>query len=188
MPNHHALAERFGVFGRFYVAEGRAGRFSTTGNMPMLQVIRPPNDHTSASGGSHSPRAQVADNNLALGRIFEALTRSPFNTMDVLATIERILHLGSLSQFDRFGRPISEPFGGVLDLRPHRTSRPAVDLEERNPFFGGDTRESVYLDLRLEGLADEELFNRVLWLMVKCDARPYPPARRVATLEFARAR
>src|ERR1700693_2589311 len=38
-----------------------------------------PNDHTSgASAGRPTPRAYMADNDLALGRIVEALSRSPF--------------------------------------------------------------------------------------------------------------
>jgi hypothetical protein len=143
-PNHHALAERFGVFDRFFV-----------------------NAEVSPDGHNWSLAAY---------------------TTDALATIERILHLGSLSQFDHFGRPISEPFGNAPDLRPYRTSRPAVDLEERNPSSGRDARESAHLDLRFEDLADDESFNRILWRMMKGDARPYPPARRMSTLEFTRAR
>jgi YVTN family beta-propeller protein len=49
------------------------------GSMPQLQILRLPNDHTEgASKGRPTPRAHMADNDLALGRVIEALSRSPF--------------------------------------------------------------------------------------------------------------
>jgi DNA-binding beta-propeller fold protein YncE len=52
--------------------------FSADGNMPALEVLHLPSDHT--AGGNpkyHSPRAYMADNDMALGRIVEALSKSP---------------------------------------------------------------------------------------------------------------
>ena len=47
--------------------------------MPRLQIVRLPNDHTAgARVGAPTPRAYMADNDLALGRMVEALSRSPF--------------------------------------------------------------------------------------------------------------
>ena len=208
------------------------GHYTATNDMPRLQIIRLPNDHTSGGrAGAPTPRAQVADNDLALGRVIEGLSRSPFwkntlvivleddaqngadhvdshrslllmisawsragvyhrfaNTTDVLATIERILGLGSLSQFDHFGRPITELFAEQPDLRPVVALIPAQNLMEMNPSAGREARESARLDLRIEDAADEALFNRILWRMMKGEATPYPRLRRMSTLEFARAR
>jgi YVTN family beta-propeller protein len=44
-----------------------------------------PNDHT---GGPPSPRAQVADNDLALGQVVEAITKSVFGSNTVIFVIE----------------------------------------------------------------------------------------------------
>jgi YVTN family beta-propeller protein len=206
--------------------------FTAKSDMPKLQIIRLPNDHTSGGqAGAPSPRAQVADNDLALGRVVEGLSRSPFwkntlvvvveddaqsgadhvdshrsvlflisawnrsgvyhrfiNTTDVVATIERVLGLGSLSQFDHFGRPVTEIFANAPDLRPYTALTPSVNLAERNPAGGRDARESAGLDLRYEDMADEALFNHILWRMIKGDARPYPGTRRMSSLEYARAR
>jgi DNA-binding beta-propeller fold protein YncE len=53
--------------------------FGRRGEMPRLQIVRLPNDHTAgAKVGSATPRAFMADNDLALGRMVEALSRSPF--------------------------------------------------------------------------------------------------------------
>lgn len=49
------------------------------GEMPRFQIVRLPNDHTAGGrAGAPTPRAYVADNDLALGRIIEALSRTSF--------------------------------------------------------------------------------------------------------------
>ncbi len=54
-------------------------QFEQTGGFPNLCIICLPNDHTSGTGvGSPTPGAQVADNDLALGQIVEALSRSRY--------------------------------------------------------------------------------------------------------------
>lgn len=48
-------------------------------SLPELMIIALPNDHTAGtSPGFPTPRAQVADNDLALGKIIEALMKSRF--------------------------------------------------------------------------------------------------------------
>jgi YVTN family beta-propeller protein len=202
------------------------------GSMPRLQIMRLPNDHTSgARAGAPTPRAHVADNDLALGRVVEALSSSPFwkntvvfvleddaqngpdhvdshrsplfvispysaggvihrfaNTTDVLLTIEEILGLGSLSQFDYFGQPLREIWRKDPDLRPYVAIVPGINFDEVNRPNTREARESARLDLRFEDIADEDLFNRVLWRTIKGEAVPYPGARRIPLLELARAR
>ncbi|MEO6818972.1 MAG: alkaline phosphatase family protein, partial [Ginsengibacter sp.] len=49
------------------------------GQFPNLMILALPDDHTSGTAeGFPTPRAMIADNDLALGRIIEALTRSRF--------------------------------------------------------------------------------------------------------------
>lgn len=53
--------------------------FEARGTFPNLVVIYLPNDHTSGTGeGNPTPRSLLADNDLALGRIVEGLSHSPF--------------------------------------------------------------------------------------------------------------
>jgi DNA-binding beta-propeller fold protein YncE len=206
-------------------------QFVARGEMPRLQILRLPNDHTAgARAGSPTPNAYVADNDLALARIIEGLSRSPYwkntivfvveddaqngsdhvdshrsvmltisawnragvhhrfvNTTDVIATIERVLKLGSLSQFDHFGRPLTEIFAASPDLRPYTALTPAVKLDEKNPGGTREARDSELLDFRFEDVADEALFNSVLWRTIKGN-RSDPGPRRMSTLEYARAR
>jgi len=200
--------------------------FVRAGKMPALQIVRLPNDHTQgASAGKPTPRAYMADNDLALGRMVEAVSKSPFwkntvffvleddaqdgpdhvdshrsillvispynggrvfhrfaNTTDVLATIEDILGLGRMSQFDHYGRALTDIWERTPDLRPYVALTPAVSLGELNPRSGALAEASKRLALDAEDKADEDLFNRILWKAIKGD-RPYPGTRRMSMLE-----
>jgi hypothetical protein len=173
----------------------------------------------------------VADNDLALGRVIEALSNSPFwrstvvfvleddaqngpdhvdshrspllvispysrrgvvhrfaNTTDVIATIAEILRLGTLSQFDYYGRPLRDVWTDTPDLTPYRALPAGVSLDERNPERGPGAGESARLDLRFEDASDDELFNRILWTAIKGERVPYPGATRMSALEARRGR
>jgi YVTN family beta-propeller protein len=63
--------------------------FERTGSMPALEIMRLPNDHTAGGEVSQpTPRAFVADNDLALGRVIEALSRSAFWKSSVVFVLE----------------------------------------------------------------------------------------------------
>ena len=54
-------------------------QFEQSGRFPNLVILCLPNDHTSGTKvGAPTPAAQVADNDLAFGRIVEAISRSRF--------------------------------------------------------------------------------------------------------------
>jgi YVTN family beta-propeller protein len=200
--------------------------FVRAGNLPALEILTLPNDHTSgAHAGRPTPRAYMADNDLALGRIVEALTKSPFwkntvvfvleddaqdgpdhvdshrspllvisafnrgqvfhrfaNTTDVVATIEDILGLGRMSQFDHYGRPLREIWETTPDLTPYIALRPSVRLDEKNPQRGALAEASRKLALEKVDQADQNLFNRILWSAIKGDT-PYPGPTRMSALE-----
>ena len=206
--------------------------FVKSGRMPALEILHLPNDHTAgARPGLPTPRACMADNDLALGRIVEALSKSPFwrstavfvleddaqagpdhvdshrsvllvvspysragvvhrfaNTTDVLATIEEILGLGSLSQFDHFGRPLRELFTAKPDLSPYQALVPNVPLTETNPANAPAAKESALLDLRSPDAVPDELFNRILWRALKGDGVEMPAPRRMSLLELIQSR
>ncbi len=205
--------------------------FVRSGKLPALELVRLPNDHTwGAAAGRPTPHAYMADNDLALGKLIEALSRSPFwkntvvfvleddaqdgpdhvdshrspmlvisaynrgkvfhrfaNTSDVLATIEDILGLGRMSQFDHYGRPLREIWETTPDLRPYTALTPAVPLTDVNPKKGAMAEASKKLTVKKEDTSDDDLFNRILWTTIKGD-KPYPGTRRMSTLEAARSR
>ena len=55
------------------------------GSWPALNLLYLPNDHT---GGKPPPQAQIADNDLALGQVVEAVTKSAFASNTVIFVIE----------------------------------------------------------------------------------------------------
>jgi len=200
--------------------------FVRAGKMPALEVMTLPNDHTSgAQADKPTPRAYMADNDLALGRIIEALTKSPFwkntvvfvleddaqdgpdhvdshrspllvisaynggkvfhrfaNTTDVVATIEDILGLGRLSQFDHYGRPLREIWETTPDLTPYVPLRSSVPLDEKNPPRTALAEASKRLVFEKEDMSNDDLFNRILWSAIKGD-KPYPGPTRMSALE-----
>src|SRR5438034_309891 len=152
-------------------------RFEAEGEMPRLQIVRLPNDHTyGATPGKHTPTALVADNDLALGRFVEAVSQSKFwpqtaifvveddaqngpdhvdahrtvalvispytkhgavdstmySTSSMLRTMELILGLNPMSQYDAAATPMFNTFLPDPDPRPYKTLAANVDLNERN--------------------------------------------------------
>ena len=198
------------------------------GSLPALEILRLPNDHTSgASAGKPTPRAYMADNDLALGRIVEALSHSPFwrdtavfvveddaqagpdhvdshrsvllmisawnrgglvhrfiNTTDVLATMEEILGLDSLSQFDHYGRPMRGAFAEQPELTPYDALKPDVPLDEKNP-ESPQSKKSALLDFSKADAIDDHALNVILWETIKGDV-PYPGPTRAAVGEMIR--
>ena len=92
-----------------------------------------------------------------------------------------ILKLGSLSQFDFYGRPLRDAFNEQPDLAPYTALVPAFPLDDRNPpaKAGTASRGSRALDLSAADRANEDDFNRELWRGLKGDAVPYPGIRRM---------
>jgi DNA-binding beta-propeller fold protein YncE len=205
-------------------------RFVRDGNMPQLELMWLPMDHlTAARPGKCTPFACMADNDLALGRIVQALShslywkdtvvfvveddaqagpdhvdshRAPFyaisaynrpgivhrfiNTTDVIAAIEDILGMGRLSKFDYFSRSLADNFSPTPDLTPYDAITPKQDLNEKNPQNTTAARMSEGLDLSAPDRADDEVYNRILWLMLKGDA-PQPIVHNLAPLQALEA-
>jgi DNA-binding beta-propeller fold protein YncE len=64
-------------------------QFVTSGTLPALTFLWLPNDHTAgAKSRAPTPRAYVADNDLALGRVIEALSHSPYWKDTVVFVLE----------------------------------------------------------------------------------------------------
>lgn len=209
----------------------RLRTWEESGDMPTLQLLWLPNDHTSgARPGAPTPHAYMSDNDRALGRVIEALSKSRFwkdtvvfcleddsqagpdhvdshrsvllvispynrpgtvhrfvNTTDVLATIEAILGLRSLSQFDHFGRPLAGLFAAEPDLRPYQALQPSVPWTEVNPPAGPGAMASAELELDEVDSGQDELFNLALWQAVKGDA-PFPGVTRATLLDLERGK
>jgi DNA-binding beta-propeller fold protein YncE len=198
-------------------------RFVRDGDMPQLELMWLPNDHLAAGRpGKCTPQACMADNDLALGRIAQALSQSPFwkdtvifvveddaqagpdhvdshrapffaisaynrpgtihqffNTTDVIAAIEDILDIGRLSKFDHFSRSMAPIFAPTPELTPYEAITPKQDLNAKNPQNTAAAHWSEGLDLSAPDRVNDELYNRILWLMLKGNT-PMPGSRTAA--------
>jgi hypothetical protein len=200
-------------------------RFEKEGEMPRLTILRLPNDHTSGTRvGKPTPTAYVADNDLALGRVVEAVSKSKFwkdtaifvleddaqngpdhvdahrsvalvispytkrghvdstmySTSSLLRTMELILSLKPMSQFDAAARPMYHSFQNKLDLSAYEHVPAQTDLQETNKATAWGAQLSETFDLTKEDLADDLLFNEVIWRSVKGPDVPMPAPVRAA--------
>ncbi len=188
------------------------------GNLPQLMILDLPNDHTyGRQPGRPTPRAMVAENDRALGRIVEALSRSRFwketavfvleddaqngpdhvdahrspllvmspyarrgavdstfyTTASVLRTIELILGLPPLSQYDAAADPLFDAFTMDADPAPYAALPARWRLDERN---GLGSRSTLRLrDFRSPDFADEDALNEEIWASAR--STPLPPSR-----------
>jgi DNA-binding beta-propeller fold protein YncE len=198
-----------------------------SGEMPRLVIICLPNDHTSGTReGSPTPRATVADNDLAFGRIVEALSHSRFwketvifgieddpqngfdhvsgyrttaycvspytkrgtvvstqyNTTSILRTIEQILGLPPMNQFDATAVPMFDVFTDTPDFSPFEAVANRVPLDEMNPaprqiadaLLRRNARVSARLNFARIDACPEDTLNRILWHATRGSRAPYP--------------
>jgi hypothetical protein len=200
-------------------------RFDSEGEMPRLIILRLPNDHTSGtSRGTPTPTAYLADNDLALGRIVEAVShgrfwkdtaifvleddaqngpdhvdahRSPalvispytkrrhvdssmYSTASMLRTMELILGLKPMTQFDAAAQPMYDSFQAAIDVTPFTHLPANVSLDERNTAMAWGAAESDTMDFREADAADDQRLNEIIWRSVRGADHPMPPPVRAA--------
>ncbi len=201
------------------------GRFEKEGDMPRMQVVRLPNDHTSGTRvGKHTPTAMVAENDLALGQLVEGISKSKFwketaifvveddaqngsdhvdahravalvispytkkgmvdstmySTSSMLRTMELILGLKPMSQFDAAATPMFASFGPKCDTTPYFHEPARVDIEAKNLASAWGAKLSAGFDFTKEDAADDLLLNEVIWRSVKGNNSPMPAPVRAA--------
>ena len=201
-------------------------QFEKKNNLPNFMIMLLPNDHTSGTRpGRPTPRAAVADNDLALGRIVEAVSKSKFwpetcilvteddpqagldhvdghrtvglvispytkrgevisthyTQISMMRTIENILGLPPMNQFDLAAQPIVDCFTDTPDFTPYTALPNIIPLDELNPpleSLRGDAlywaQKSLEEDLSDVDRIDEDTFNRIIWHAVKGYDVPYP--------------
>jgi hypothetical protein len=190
------------------------------GTLPALSIIRLPGDHTSGTTiGAPTPRAMIADNDFALGRILEAISksqawktsavfvleddaqngpdhvdahRSPvfvaspyvrhgvvdstlYTTSGVLRTMELILGLPPMSQYDASATPLYGAFQTtpVPAAFTHRDAR--VPLDETNQPGAPGAEASARMNFSDADLTPEVELNEILWRSIHGAHAVMPP-------------
>ena len=200
--------------------------FEKNDNFPNFIIMLLPNDHTSGTKpGLPTPEAAVADNDLALGRIVEAISHSKFweetcifvteddpqagldhvdghrtvglvispytkrkqvistnyTQINMFRTIENILGIPPLNQFDLAAEPMLDCFTNKPDFKPYTALINNIPLDKLNPELTSLTGDALYwakksMEQNLDELdrIDEDTFNRIIWHSVKGYDVPYP--------------
>ena len=96
----------------------------------------------------------------------------------MLRTMELILGLRPMSQFDAAAQPMFQSFQAQLDLTPYQAEIPSVSLEEKNTKQAWGSRESNRMNFAQEDAADDLLLNEVIWRSIKgMNSKMPPPVR-----------
>jgi DNA-binding beta-propeller fold protein YncE len=105
-----------------------------------------------------------------------------YNTTSVLRTIEQILGLPVMNQFDASATPMFDCFQDVPDLTPFESLPSNIPLDQMNPdpkaiaddLLRNDAIVSSTLNFEEVDRAPEDVLNRILWHAIKGSQVPYP--------------
>ena len=200
-----------------------------TGVLPRFTIMSLGENHThGTTPGAFTPDACVGSNDLGLGRLVEAATRSRFwkemaifvieddaqngpdhvdahrtdglvispyckrgvvdstlyTTASMIRTIELILGLPPLTQYDAGATPMFNSFQKTAQLTTYQPLTPKVDLLAKNTLKSFGAKQSARMNFREYDLAPEDELNRILWRAAKGPGVPYPtPIHRVIFTE-----
>ncbi len=195
--------------------------------LPRFNSVRLGNDHTyGARVGKPTPTAMVAENDLAVGRFIEHISKSPvwkesaifileddaqngsdhvdahrstayvvspytkrktvihdsYTTSSMLRTIELILGMKPMSQYDAAAPSMWKCFTPTPDFAPF-THKPAqTDMDAKNTAYNKSARQSETFNLTEVDAAPDLEFNEVIWKAVRGEDSVMPPPRRAAFL------
>jgi YVTN family beta-propeller protein len=195
-------------------------KFEADGQLPALSIIRLGDDHTNGTrAGSPTPTAMIAENDLALGRIVEAVSKSvywkdsaifileddaqngpdhvdahrspafvasPFvrrgivdstlyTTSAMLRTIELILGLPPMSQYDAAATPMYNAFGPTPVLTPFVKRDARVSTTEMNRAGAPGSLASAAMNFEEADMTPEIELNQILWMSVHGANAVMPP-------------
>ena len=99
---------------------------------------------------------------------------TPYTTTSMIRTMELILGLPPLTQYDGGATPMFACFGKSAEVVPYVPRKPDVDLEAKNTVNSPGARASAAMDFDEWDEAPEDELNRILWAAVKGENEPYP--------------
>jgi hypothetical protein len=105
-----------------------------------------------------------------------------YNTTSLLRTIEQILGLPQMNQFDATATPMFDCFTATPDFTPFASVPNRIPLDQMNPdpdeiaddLLRRNALISARLNFRQIDACPEDMLNRILWHSVKRSAAPYP--------------
>jgi hypothetical protein len=101
-----------------------------------------------------------------------------YSTTGMLRTIELILGLPPMSQYDAAAIPMWRSFTPQANTTPFTHTEALVDINEVNVAVNALSRESDSFNLAAADLVPDLQLNRILWRSIK--STPFPAPRRAA--------
>ncbi|HVZ95794.1 MAG TPA: bifunctional YncE family protein/alkaline phosphatase family protein [Chitinophagaceae bacterium] len=111
-----------------------------------------------------------------------------YSTSGVLRTIELILGLPPMSQYDAAATPLWRSFTAIPDLTPFNHVNENVDFSEKNTASSELSRKSATFNFSKEDEVNEAAFNEVLWKAIKGMNSKVPPPRRAAFVKVTNSK
>ena len=201
------------------------------GTVPRLSTLRFSNDHTSGARiGMPTPAAAVADNDLAVGRFIEHLSKSKiwnesvvfileddaqngpdhvdahrsiafvaggfvkrgfvdhtmYSTSGMLRTIELILGMKPMSQYDAAATPMWRCFDKKANPTPFVAREAGIDLNQQNVAVNHNSKRSSLLNLTRPDEIDDLIFSEIVWQTVRGPKTVMPAPRRGAFIRVGK--
>lgn len=108
---------------------------------------------------------------------------TPYTTTSLLRTIELILGLPPMTQYDAASNSLWRCFNNTPDHPPYTAKPNQVDLNDRNRAVSIWQELSETFDFTAEDKVNDLQFNEVIWRAVKGLDTPCPPSVRAAFLK-----
>lgn len=103
-----------------------------------------------------------------------------YTTSSMLRSMELMLGLDPMTQFDAAANPMYASFGKTPDFKPYEALPALVDLDTLNTKLSWGAAESEKMDLSREDAADDLLLGDIVWRSVRGADSPMPAPVRAA--------
>jgi DNA-binding beta-propeller fold protein YncE len=133
-------------------------------------------DHVDA----HRSTAYVAGGFVKRGFVDHTM----YSTSSMLRTMELILGLPPMSQYDAAAEPMWRSFDTKVNKTPFNAISPLVDLNEKNIKVDALSKLSESLDFSKEDKVPDLLFNQILWKAIKGINSEMPAPKRSAFIKI----
>ncbi len=107
-----------------------------------------------------------------------------YSTSSMLRTIELILGLPPMSQYDAAATPMWRCFTAIPDLSAFKSVAANINLDEKNTKLSASAKLSETFDFSKEDLIPDLAFSEVIWKAVKGEDTVMPAPRRSAFIKI----
>jgi hypothetical protein len=100
-----------------------------------------------------------------------------YSSVSLLQTMEKILGLPPMTQFDGVATPMWSLFQTHPDMTPYNALPARINLDERNTLQSYGAAESMHMPLDAADGADDGQLNRIIWKSIRGSDSALPPPR-----------